>query len=132
MTSADLLEWRASGKKERAHAEEDLQCAIVQHLRLWGRSDVIWYHPANGGARSKRAGARMKLMGVVPGVPDLAFVLSDGSPAYIELKAAGGRLEPPQRAFQAKCAVMGVPYVVCYSLDSALAILRAWNVITDY
>ena len=132
MISPDLLEWRASGKKPRAHAEEDLQCAIVQHLKLWGRSDVIWYHPANGGARSKRAGARMKMMGVVPGIPDLAFVLSDGRAAYIELKAAGGRLEAPQRAFQAKCEAMHVEYAVCHSLDSALAILRAWGVLPDY
>lgn len=132
MTSADLLEWRAGGKKPRAHIEDELQRAVWQHIKLLAPKNVIAFAVPNGVPTSKRTGARFKATGTVAGVADLCIVTPDGLARFLELKKAGGRLSPDQKAFQAKCEAMSVPYVVCYSLDSALAILRAWNVITDY
>jgi hypothetical protein len=121
-----MTEW---GTPRRENPEERLQAAIVQHLNLRAQSDVIWYHPANGGLRSKRTAARMKSQGVVAGVPDLAFVLPGGSAAFLELKSPTGRLSPAQKAFGEKCEAMGVPYAVSANLDNALAILVAWGVL---
>lgn len=117
--------------KPRRNDEEDLHKAIWQHIKISGAKNIIAYHPANGGSRSKRTGAKLKAMGVVKGVPDLAFVLADCRAAFMEIKIPGGRLEPEQKAFQKRCADMGVEYVVVYSIDSALSVLRAWKVIVS-
>lgn len=116
-------------KPPRRNDEEVLHCAIWQHIKLLGNPDVIAYHPANGMVRSKRTGAKLKAMGVVPGCPDLCFVLDDGMAAFLEIKTPGGRLSPAQKAFQSRCDKIGVPYVVCWSIDSALAVLKSWGVI---
>lgn len=121
------MEWRE--KPARAHPESDLQKAIVAHLRLRGQPDVIWFHPMNNAPVSKRTAGRFKAEGVVAGVPDLCFTLSDGTSAFMELKAIGGRLSPEQKLFQAKCERNGVPYVICNQLDNALSILDAWGAI---
>lgn len=113
----------------RNNAEETLQKAIIQHLRIRGNPDCIWFHPANGMPSSARTGARFKALGVVPGTPDLAFTLPDGRSAYMELKALGGRLSPEQRAFADKCARMGVEYCTCYDIDTAISVLEAWSVL---
>ncbi len=118
-----------TGTKARLHPEDDLQAAIVQHLLITASPDCIWYHPANGGQRSKRTAARLKKLGVVAGVPDLAFVLPDGRPAYIELKAPKGVRSPAQKAFAAKCERLNIEYLCSSNLDQCLEILRAWGVI---
>lgn len=115
----------------RKTAEAELHKAIWQHILLYGAKDVIAFHPANGEVRSKRTGARLKAMGVVPGVPDLCFTLADGHSAYMEIKAPGGRLSPEQKAFQRKCELMGVEYACVFGIDAALAVLRAWNVLPN-
>jgi hypothetical protein len=116
---------------KRDNPEERLQAAIVQHLNLLAPDNVIWFHPANGGMRSKRTAARMKALGVVPGVPDLAFVLADGRSAFLELKSPVGRLSPAQKAFGEKCARMEVEYAVSSDLDQCLSILKAWGVLPN-
>lgn len=113
----------------RNNAEETLQKAIVQHLRIRGNPDAIWFHPANGIPASKRTGARFKALGVVAGVPDMVFTLPDGRSAYMELKALGGRLSPEQRAFAEKCIRLGVEHCVCYDIDTAISVLEAWKII---
>lgn len=114
---------------KRDNPEERLQAAIVQHLRLLAPKNVIWFHPANGGQRSKRTAARLKAQGVVPGIPDLSFVLPDGRAAFMELKAPNGRLSPAQKEFGDLCARMEVEYAVSSDLDQCLSILKAWGVL---
>lgn len=118
--------------KPRDNAEERLQQALWQHIQWRLNPACIAYHPANGGLRSKAAAARMKTMGVVPGVADLAFVMPDGRAAYIELKSPGrhGVQSVQQKAFEAKCIALGVPYLLTASLDEAMAHLVSWGVIS--
>lgn len=66
---------------------------------------------------------------MVAGVPDLSFVLPDGTAAFMELKKPGGTLSPVQRAFMLKCINMGVPHSVVADIDTALDILEAWQII---
>lgn len=117
------------GSKPRRDPEGELQRALVQYLRLLAPKNVIWYAVPNGVPASKRTGARFKALGVIAGVPDLAFVLSDGRAAFLELKAGAGRMSPEQKAFAERCAAMGVEHAVTNNLDQALAILRAWGVL---
>lgn len=115
--------------KPRADPEEQLQRAIVAHLLLRAHPDVLWWHCPNGGKRSKAAAGRLKAMGTKPGIPDLNFILLDGSPAFMELKSDAGRLSPAQKAFEDKCAKLGVAHVVISDIDTALRVLEAWEII---
>lgn len=123
-----MTEW-ITGAPKRNDPEAQMQMAVWQHIVLRKPKNVIAYAVPNGEKRSKRTAGRLKAQGVVAGVADLAFVLSDGRAAFMELKAAGGRLSPAQKAFQDQCAAMEVEHAVCASLDSALSILTAWGVI---
>lgn len=111
--------------------EEQLQRSIVERLRWQADKRVIWGHIPNGGARSKSEGGRLKAMGVLPGAPDLFFVLPDASIAFIELKAPDGVQSAPQIDFQTKCEAIGVEYVVCYDIDTTVSILIAWGVLPE-
>jgi hypothetical protein len=86
----------------------DLHTAIVDLLQLKAHRDLIYFHFAHGEQRSAIAAARLKkLMGVFAGVPDLAFVLSEGRAAFLEVKTRKGRLSPDQRAFRDRCNAVG-------------------------
>jgi ketopantoate reductase len=113
----------------RDNPEEQLQAAIVQHLKLLAPKNVIWFAVPNGIPTSKRTGARFKAQGVVAGIADLCFVLADGRAAFMELKSAKGRLSSEQKAFADRCAAMGVEHVVSANIDQALSVLRAWGVL---
>lgn len=117
------------GKKSRDNPEERLQRAIWQHIVLRAPKNIIAYAVPNGIPSSPRTGARFKAMGLVPGIFDMAFVLADLSPAFLEIKVKGGRLSQEQKAFEAKCERMGIEYAVVYGIDSALQILTAWGVL---
>lgn len=122
----DLLTYR--DKPARRHSEEDLQKAVWQHVILKA-PDAIAFAIPNGEYRSKRTGARLKAQGVVAGVPDMAFVLQGGTIAFMEFKAAKGRLSPAQKAFIAKCEALAVPVAVVSDIDQALAVLARWGVL---
>jgi hypothetical protein len=115
--------------KRRSNEEEVLQRTVVAHLRLRAVSDCIWYAVPNGEKRSKTTGARLKMMGVVAGVADLAFVLPDGRAAFIEVKKAGGVQSKTQREFEKRCNGMGVPYLLSSNLDEILGTLEAWGIL---
>jgi len=116
-------------RKPRRDEEGELQRSLIQHLRLYADKRVLYWHTPNGGARSKATGRNLKAMGVLPGVLDLAFLLPDGSPAFLELKSKDGRLEPAQTDFMVKCEALGVPCAVASNIDVALEILTAWGVL---
>ncbi len=111
--------------------EELIHRAIWQHIQIRGDKRVIAYHCPNGEARSKATGSRLKAMGVVAGVPDLCFILTDGRPAFLELKRIGGKMSPAQIDFAARCDVLGVEIATAYTIDQALSILAAWGVLKE-
>ena len=108
--------------------EELIHRAVVQHLRLRADPRVIWYHVTNA-PRSAASGARLKAMGMLAGVPDLAFVLADGRPAFLELKVGKNKMSPGQTEFALRCEAIGVPCACAWGIDQALSILEAWGVL---
>jgi hypothetical protein len=104
--------------------EVALQITLVARLRHELAEHVLWFHVPNGEFRDARSAAKLKAMGVLPGVVDLVF--DDGRQVlYLELKSARGRLSPVQQAFKARVEVVGRTYAVAHSVDEALTILRA-------
>lgn len=111
------------------HPEDQLHIAVATFLRLaLDADDGMWFHPPNGGARSKREGGRFKQMGVLPGIPDLVFLLPDGRTGFIELKAPAGRFQASQRIIHADLQRLGHRVAVCRSVEEVETTLRAWGV----
>jgi len=111
----------------RSRPEDALQKAVVQHLRLCGVPGLLFFAPANEGKRSPRSGARLKAMGMLPGVADLVVMVPGGVPFFLELKSPKGVLSPEQKAFRTVCRAAGCEYSMARSLNAALDILRVWG-----
>jgi hypothetical protein len=96
------------------NCEEHIQIYVVEYLnklRLAG-ADFMFWHTPNGGSRSKAEGCKMKMMGVMPGVPDLT-IMHPGGVFFVELKkGTGGRLSKDQSAFQTAALKYGLIYHV--------------------
>jgi len=116
-------------KKKRGNAEESLQRAVVQALKLRRQSGVFFYHVPNGEVRSKVTGSRLKAMGVLAGVADLTISMPGGRVRYLELKAPRGRQTDAQREFERMCIESQTPYEIARSFDEAMAILVRWGAI---
>jgi hypothetical protein len=88
------------------------------------------FHVPNGGLRTKREAARLKWVGTLSGIPDLALVLPGGQIRFIEVKTPVGRLSPEQMAIHSWLVALGTPCAVCQSVDEARRALDSWNVET--
>jgi hypothetical protein len=127
----DLLTQRWRKVRAPAPLEHQLQIALIQHLQYRARPGVIYFHVPNGELRDKRAAAKLKAMGVLPGVADLVFVWDDDGlrNLYLELKAKGRRQTLEQITFAEVIQVTGASYRVAATLDDALAILKSFNLL---
>jgi VRR-NUC domain len=110
----------------RQYPEDDLQRAVVDTLRL--SPGLTVFAIPNGGKRNPREAARMKGMGVMPGVADL-FIMWDRSyprPGilFVELKAPRGRVSEAQAAFAKRCGWHGAPHAICRSVEEVESFLR--------
>jgi len=109
-----------------------MQIALVQHLKVRARAGVMWWHTPNGELRDKRAAAKLKAMGVLPGVADLIFVWRGPAAPhllFLELKTERGSLSADQVAFGDAVQRIGAYYHVAWSLDDALSILKTFDLI---
>lgn len=119
--------------------EEELQRTVVQWLRYLlrsaeqrsGQAPWIFFHPPNGGGRSKAEAGIFNALGVLAGVPDLVFVLEGGRAAFIELKREGwkGQLEGGQHLVQKWCRDCNVPHEVATSLELVQEALIRWGML---
>jgi hypothetical protein len=107
--------------------EFDIHRGIVQLLRVSTPKTLVWYAIPNGRKRSITEGKKLKAEGVRPGAADLAFVLPDGTAAFMEIKTKGGRQSPEQREFEAAVSLAGARYAIVRSIDEARAILASWG-----
>ena len=142
MTSPPPLLMLAEGRKPRLrkaenseirprdrNAEARTQAAIVEWIRLVA-PELIAFHPANGGFRTKAEAARMKWIGVLAGIPDLVLLGRDGKTWLIEVKAAGGSLSAEQRAIRDRCTAMRIPCCVAKSIDDVRVAFGLWGIST--
>jgi hypothetical protein len=128
MTRAAYLE--LIGKHARKNEEEQLQRAIVEHLRLRHKPGVIFFHCPNGEARSKATGGRLKAMGVRAGVFDLILMLPGPVTFLLELKAGSNKMSPAQEQFAKDLNEIGIGWACAWSIDDALAVLEGIGAIT--
>lgn len=109
-------------------SEAQIHMAVCDHLRLRARPDVLFLHPANGGARDAKTGAMLKRMGVLAGASDL-LLWHNGNSFALEIKAPGGRPSEAQLEFLARFNDAGGHSAIAEGVDRALAVLAAWGLL---
>ena len=112
-------------------SETQIHIAVVEHCRRLIKPDVLFFHCPNGEHRNKRTAAKLKAMGVRPGVADLVFIRRapwslDCLPEvlFLEMKRRGGKQSDTQRSFEVDAKMIGAQYRVADSVEAAVAILE--------
>lgn len=99
-------------------SEHQIQCAIVDYLRLRG---CVVYHIPNEGKRSKIGGHLQKRGGMTPGAPDLVVAWPNGHVLWIEVKSAKGKLTPAQEEQRIALVDRGHDWLLARSADDVIA-----------
>lgn len=110
--------------------EDRLQCAVIEHLRLYGVPGTFWFHCPNGGSRHVAEATKLKRMGTKPGIPDL-ILLNSGAVYFLELKTATGKLSKVQKEAHLAIDDAGFLVATTYGLDEALETLRIWGFLQE-
>lgn len=110
----------------RNYHEDKFQIQVASYLHKQ-YPQLLWFHCPNGGSRDKREAAKLKAMGVRPGVADIILFWLGGKGA-IELKCGKNKQQDTQKFFQSQWVHSGGQYAVCYSLDEVIAVLDSWKV----
>jgi hypothetical protein len=108
--------------------EQQIQQAVVQHLRMRAEPQVFFWSTPNEGKRGFTNAAALKAAGMTAGVPDL-LILKSGRLHALELKATSGRLTPAQRLVMGRMEECGAQVAVAFSLDEALVTLECWGIL---
>ena len=108
------------------HAESKIQAEIFQYLRLHFPIVFMVGNDAPGNSTPQRV-ARLKAMGLLPGVSDLVAVDNNGKILFIEIKTETGRLSKRQKEFQQKCLDLDLPYVIIRSIEDAINFVGFWK-----
>lgn len=115
--------------------ESDIQIQVADWLRLYESARGFLFFSVPGeamGAAKTGAGlgrmARLKRMGLRPGVADIVIVKA-GRVYFLELKRDNGVISENQGNFARDCERVGAEYYVAYSFDEAQEIVREWGII---
>ncbi len=127
----DIFTKRFRRVKAPEPSELQIHIALVEYCRRMLNPNVLWFHVPNGEMRNKRTAAKLKAMGVRPGVADLVFIRRapwslDCLPEvlFLELKRRGMKQSDSQRAFEPDAKACGAQYHVADSVDAAIGILE--------
>ena len=107
----------------RRHDEDDLQRDVCRFLDVALPTGATYFAVPNGGKRHVREAARMKGLGLRPGVPDL-LVIHDGRALFVELKTKRGVMSAAQKAMQQMLAYCGCTVMLCRTVDDVEQALR--------
>jgi hypothetical protein len=115
-------------------SELQIQISLVARLKLELRSDVVMFHCPNGEWRDKRTAAKLKAMGVLPGVADLIFIWNysrDSRPLvlFLELKSSGKKPTDTQFLFETRVKACGAFYEWTDNIDDAHRIVKEYGLL---
>lgn len=113
----------------RADDEDTRQAAIVEYVRTVAPHILIWAVP-NGGLRTKREAALLKLTGVLAGVPDLTLAYAFGKSVFWETKTPRGRLSKAQKEVHERLRELGHYVAIVWDIDDARSELRFLGIST--
>jgi hypothetical protein len=104
--------------------EDQIQKALVSHLKTRGAKGLFWYAVPNGGVRSKVEAKIMQSTGTRPGTPDLGFVF-EGRAFFLEVKTENGRSTEHQLKAISDINAAGGYAAIGQGIDACLEILAA-------
>jgi hypothetical protein len=108
--------------------EETIQRAVFEHLAVRSAPGVFAFHVPNGGYRRPTEAARLKGLGVRPGVPDVVAI-HRGHVYALELKTEHGKATEGQLQAIEDIRAAGGHAQICHGLDRALAALEGWGLL---
>lgn len=109
-------------------SETDIQRELWKLIEAYRMPGVIIYHVPNGEKRDIRTAVRLKEIGVVPGVPDLPYIVN-GTPGFLELKREDGTVSIDQSKFMFDASCQGVRVDIAWSVIEGAQILQAVGVL---
>jgi hypothetical protein len=118
-------------KRSVVPSEHTVQVRLLTVLAYAARPEIFVFAIPNAGRRGFQTAAKMKAEGMKAGVADLCFLfpIEEGAVAFLELKTIGGSLSIAQMGFRAICRRLGIRWETAKTLDEALGVMRAWNVL---
>src|SRR6187551_2110309 len=114
-----LFTRRWSQQVHATRKEIDLHVELVAILRLVLKPTVLFWHTPNGEHRDPKTAAKLKAMGVLPGVPDLQFHWFEWNEImrlklrkvlHMEMKAGNRPQGNAQIAFELAVKLLGDEY----------------------
>ena len=91
---------------------------ITSRSEAQAEREILWYLQLRGILAWPTHGPRNRP--VVPGMPDIVGVLSDGSMIAIEVKSEGGKLSKQQEQFHEQLLDHNVRVIVARSIDDII------------
>ena len=114
--------------KRRKYPEAKFQRALVEFINNNSVPGVLVFHVNNNG-KNAIDGARLKALGVVPGIADLVCVAEGGRVFMLELKDKKGSLSPAQKDIRDFCDQWRIPWAEAHDFDEAIHWLKEWGLI---
>lgn len=111
--------------------EKDIAKAFYstyRRLKLYEQfaNNALVFHIANEQFTSKRYTQHLKQMGLTAGVADYCVLVSGGRVGFIEFKRdAKCRISDKQKQFREACVGLGIPYHVCWDVETAIEIVKS-------
>lgn len=116
-----MIDLRTKPGHEGSEDSLQIKCAEFTKKELLKRGlPQLFHHIPNGGLRSKREAGKLKLMGVLSGVPDIfiPFRAGDYSGLYVELKDGKGKPSGQQIQFMEDVTEEGYLAVIINDIDT--------------
>ena len=106
---------------------------FLEQKNLFGWAENIpilkfMFHIPNGGLRSRKQGAFMKMLGAKPGVPDIFLPIPNENyhGLFIEMKYFNGRVSPAQKLYIDFLRSNDYQCSICYSCAEAIQTIEQY------
>lgn len=101
-------------------SEDNLQKAVARYLDLVG---AFWFHCPNGGSRNGIEAAKLKAMGVKPGIPDCLILDQRHGYSGLSIELKVGYNKPTENQLEQfdKLVARNWMVVVSWSLEEVIA-----------
>lgn len=110
-------------------SEVSLQIYLIRYLKEVCPDECVFFHVPNGERRDKSTASKLKMMGVVAGIPDICLI-HNGKTYFLELKTTTGKLSKNQEIVINKLKKAGVETRVVMNLEQVKGCLLEWNIIS--
>ncbi len=109
--------------------EDQIHVTVAELIRLHVMPDVVWLHVPNGEDRHPAVAAKLKRMGVLPGVADLMFIIPRVGTCFLELKRPGHKPSTAQLGFKEAVTAAGCLWEWVDNVEDAAKTLTQWGAI---